>query len=191
RLRPLVDSPDSWYLAAGPNSAPLVTSLARRPSPPPHPDLVRVDVCCQTDTGRTREHNEDAFLVADLTEGTTIDTGIADGLTVGPRGLLFMVADGMGGAAAGEVASRMATDLVFDRLRGRTESWLGDRVAFVAALHDAAEHANEEIHRYAGEHPGHDGMGTTATIAGLLGDTLYLAQVGDSRAYLLRDGTAR
>lgn len=150
-----------------------------------------MDVCCRTDTGRTREHNEDAFLLADLTEGTRIPDGGPVGLEVGERGLLFMVADGMGGAAAGEVASRMATELVFERLRGRTESWSGDRVAFVAAMHDAAEYANAEINRYASEHPEHFGMGTTATIAGLLGDTIYLAQVGDSRAYLLRNGEAR
>src|SRR5690606_14324776 len=88
-------------------------------------------------------------------------------------------------------ANRMATELVFERLKSRTEPWLGDRVAFVAALHDAAEYANEEIHNFAFSNPGHDGMGTTATIAGLLGDTLYLAQGGDSRAYLVRNGEAR
>ena len=51
--------------------------------------------------------------------------------------------------------------------------------------------ANERIHRYALEHPEYRGMGTTATVAGVLGDTLYIAQVGDSRAYLVRNGEAR
>src|SRR6185436_14102976 len=51
--------------------------------------------------------------------------------------------------------------------------------------------ANEQINAYAASHPEYRGMGTTATIAGLLGDTLYLAQVGDSRAYIVRAGVAR
>lgn len=129
--------------------------------------------------------------MADLTRASIVEHGDATALETGERGLLFMVADGMGGAAAGEIASQMATELVFERLVSRKEPWLGEPVMFVAAMHDAAEYANEEIHRYASENQGHQGMGTTATIAGLLGDTLYLAQVGDSRAYLLRGGEAR
>src|SRR5690606_25070852 len=62
--------------------------------------------------------------------------------------------------------------------------------AFARALREAAEEANRRIHLCATEHPEYRGMGTTATIAGLLGDTLYLAQVGDSRAYLVRNGRA-
>ena len=58
-------------------------------------------------------------------------------------------------------------------------------------LHDATEVANDRIHEYASEHPENRGMGTTATVAGILGDTLYIAQVGDSRAYLMRQGEAR
>ncbi|MBK6845346.1 MAG: serine/threonine-protein phosphatase [Gemmatimonadetes bacterium] len=66
-----------------------------------------------------------------------------------------------------------------------------DGPTFVQALETATDVANTSIYRHAVEHPELRGMGTTATIAGLLGDTLYLAQVGDSRAYLVRDGTAR
>src|SRR6185369_9333194 len=55
----------------------------------------------------------------------------------------------------------------------------------------SAETANNRIFAYALEHPENRGLGTTATVAGLLGDTLFLAQVGDSRAYLIRDGVAR
>src|SRR6185312_16293495 len=62
---------------------------------------------------------------------------------------------------------------------------------FVRAIKQATKAANERINSYASAHPEYRGMGTTATIAGLLGDTLYLAQVGDSRAYLVRDGVAR
>src|SRR4029077_7783672 len=74
-------------------------------------------------------------------------------------------------------------------------SWVAspatDRESFVHALKAATKSANEQIHNYASHHAEYRGMGTTATIAGLLGDTLYIAQVGDSRAYLVRDGVAQ
>ena len=98
----------------------------------------------------------------------------------------------MGGAAAGEIASAMATEVV---LRELDAQWRNaaqhDAETFARAIKSATEAANARIHRYATEHPENRGMGTTATIAGLLGDTLYLAQVGDSRAYLVRDGVAQ
>ncbi len=152
---------------------------------------MNVDVYCRTDVGRTREHNEDAFLVADLSAGVELADGQTRGHASGDQGLLFVVADGMGGAAAGELASRMAVQELFDRLRDGTQSWNGDPVRFVGALHQAAEDANKAIHRHAVQHPQLRGMGTTATIAGLFGDTVYMAQVGDSRAYLVRAGEAR
>jgi protein phosphatase len=103
-----------------------------------------------------------------------------------------MVADGMGGAAAGEIASAMAVEVVLEQMRA---VWIADstggRESFVRALKGAAKAANEAINAYATAHPEYRGMGTTATVAGLLGDTLYLAQVGDSRAYIVRDGVAR
>jgi protein phosphatase len=63
--------------------------------------------------------------------------------------------------------------------------------AFAAALRNATETANSRIHQFSRENPEHRGMGTTATLAGLFGDKLFLAQVGDSRAYLVRNGQAR
>src|SRR5215216_2594983 len=60
--------------------------------------------------------------------------------------------------------------------------------AFARALKQAAKAANTRINSYAAAHPEHRGMGTTATIAGLLQDTVYLAQIGDSRGYIVRDG---
>src|SRR5205085_3419140 len=62
---------------------------------------------------------------------------------------------------------------------------------YAAALKKATAAANAAIHQFAIEHPEYRGMGTTATVAGVLGDTLYLTQVGDSRAYLVRDGAPR
>jgi PPM family protein phosphatase len=154
--------------------------------------LVRVHVFGKTDVGRTREHNEDAFLVADL---TTMDSSLGPQVQdhpLGDRGTLFMVADGMGGAAAGEIASAIATEVVLSELDSKwCRSGISDPETFAVAIKAATEAANSRIHRYAAEHPENRGMGTTATIAGMLGDTLYLAQVGDSRGYFIRDGVAQ
>jgi protein phosphatase len=151
---------------------------------------ILVSARARTDLGRTRDHNEDAFLVADLTSRTT-DLTHGGPHRVGERGSLFLVADGMGGAAAGEVASSMAVDLIFRHL---VESWNketdGDPERFAHHLRAAVEQANEQIHKYSTEHPDVRGMGTTATLAGVLDGNLYLAQVGDSRAYLVRGGVA-
>lgn len=153
---------------------------------------ITVEVYALSDVGRTREHNEDAFVVSDLTRGMPLEFDNQVQQRAGARGLLFMVADGMGGAAAGELASATAVDVVLRYLR---EHWTSrDGVSaeeFVHSLEHAAQTANGVIYRYATEHAELRGMGTTATIAGLLGDTLYLAQVGDSRAYLMRNGQAR
>jgi len=163
---------------------------------PSQPDAARGDVVVhvfgRTDVGRTREHNEDAFIVVDLSADNASLQADVRTHVVGPRGTLFMVADGLGGAAAGEIASEMAITTVHEELRAR---WVHgprtDAEAFAAAIKAAAETANNRIFAYALEHPENRGLGTTATVAGLLGDTLFLAQVGDSRAYLIRDGVAR
>ena len=153
---------------------------------------VIVHVFGKTDVGRTREHNEDSFVVADLTADDASLQPSVRTHTAGERGTLFMVADGMGGAAAGEIASEMATSIVLRELR---REWIAHpKVSgenFAKAIRRAAAVANAEINTFAATHAEYRGMGTTATIAGLLGDTLYVAQVGDSRAYLVRNGVAR
>jgi PPM family protein phosphatase len=152
---------------------------------------VQVSVFGKTDLGRTREHNEDTFLVADLSTGNASLHPEVRQHKVGPRGSLFMVADGMGGAAAGELASAMAADLIYHHL---ATAWVSDddpspeRFAF--RMKEAVELANQKIYGYAREHPEVRGMGTTVTAAGVNGQDLYLAQIGDSRAYLVRNGEA-
>ena len=153
---------------------------------------VVVSVFGRTDVGRTREHNEDAFVVADLTtDNATLQPEVRRHI-LGAKGTLFMVADGMGGAAAGEIASAMAVEVVLGEMR---EKWIAnattDPEEFVRAIRRATVAANQQIHNFAASHSEYRGMGTTATVAGLLGDVLYVAQVGDSRAYLVRDGVAR
>lgn len=151
-----------------------------------------VNVFGRTDVGRTREHNEDCFIVADLTTMNATLQPEVRSHQPGNRGSLFMVADGMGGAAAGEIASAMATEVVLSELDSRwRQSSDTSPETFARALKAATEAANARINKYAAEHPENRGMGTTATVAGILGDTLYLTQVGDSRGYLVRGGIAR
>src|SRR5213593_1603582 len=152
---------------------------------------IRVQVYARTDTGKTREHNEDCFLVADLTRGERAADSAQRQHDLGERGSLFVVADGMGGAAAGEIASVMATDTIFEQMR---KMWGAEKEAtaqrFAYRLKEAVEVANSHIHSYAKAHPEVRGMGTTTTAVGILNDHVYLTQVGDSRAYLIRDGQA-
>ena len=112
-----------------------------------------------SDLGRQRQGNEDNLFV---------------------RAPLFVVADGMGGAQAGEVASELAVR--------QFEGGLPDGAPPGAALSDLIHQANAEIHRQSADDPDLAGMGTTVTAAYLDGDNVVVAHVGDSRAYLLRDG---
>lgn len=113
----------------------------------------------RTDVGCIREHNEDSLVVAPP---------------------LFAVADGMGGHAAGEVASEIAVQVVSELAPATPDS---------QALGAAVEAANDAIMQAAFEGRGREGMGTTMTAAMLEGERLVIAQVGDSRAYLLHQGT--
>src|SRR5882724_10503816 len=113
----------------------------------------------RTDTGRQRRANEDSYYV---------------------RAPVFVVADGMGGAQAGEVASRIAAE-AFDReLPAGPED----------ALREVFKSANREIHEHAASDESHAGMGTTLTAAIVAPerDEVAIGHVGDSRAYRLRDG---
>ena len=152
---------------------------------------IRITVFGKTDVGQTREHNEDTFLVADLSaKNASLQAEVRDH-EIGAKGTLLVVADGMGGAAAGEVASEMAADTIYEHLVG---SWSNDTEntpqQFAYRLKEAVEEANSRIHAYAKEHPENRGMGTTVTAVGVLDNHVYLTQVGDSRAYLIRRGKA-
>ena len=148
---------------------------------------VRVSVFGKTDLGRTRGHNEDTFLVADLSTGNASLQPEVRNHEIGARGSIFIVADGMGGAAAGELASAMAADLIY---RHMATAWASDATntdqRFAYRMKEAVELANAQIYSYAREHPEVRGMGTTVTAAGVFGNDLYLTQIGDSRAYLVR-----
>ena len=152
---------------------------------------IKIRVFGMSDVGKTRDHNEDRFLVADLTRQDASLRPTVREHEIGERGSLFVVADGMGGAAAGELASEMATDTVYSHL---VKMWGSDKEAtpqkFAYRLKEAVEVANTHIHTYAKAHPEVRGMGTTTTAVGALAEHIYLTQVGDSRAYLIRNGQA-
>src|SRR3989441_11461820 len=152
---------------------------------------IRVEVFGKTDLGRTRDHNEKCSRVSDPTRKAASLQPAVRTHDIGPRGTLLVVADGMGGAAAGELASEMATETIYDHL---VKTWNAeDEVTpqrFAYRLKEAVEVANASIHAHAKAHPEVRGMGTTTTAARAPNDHLYLTQVGDSRAYLIRGGQA-
>ena len=142
-----------------------------------------------TDVGRVREHNEDNYLVVDLATDQRATSGQVLSGAVQQRGLSLVVADGMGGAAAGEVASQMAVDGLHGEFKNAD---LGGTVRsepdVIGLLETAINKANEGIFRKGQDSKEHQGMGTTLTASVVLGDSLYLSQVGDSRGYILRKG---
>lgn len=140
----------------------------------------------RTAVGLVREHNEDNFVIANLTSGQVSERETVLTDIVGAGGLLFAVCDGMGGAAAGEVASQMAVDVLLEAMRrgGAPE----ERDVLARRLVSAVEEAGRRIYDAAQKERSRRGMGTTATAAVLIDKVLFLAEVGDSRAYLLRNG---
>src|SRR6186713_288343 len=140
----------------------------------------------RTDVGQVREHNEDNFLVGNLSTG---GRGLMESdreQRVGARGTTLGVCDGMGGAAAGEVASQLAVDIIYEKLSEGTA--LKDHDDLARRLVHAVEEAGVRIFNEARADRTRRGMGTTATVAALMDARLFVAQVGDSRAYVLRDG---
>ena len=123
--------------------------------------LIVAEEAHKTDTGRQRHANEDSYFA---------------------RAPLFAVADGMGGAQAGEVASRIAAG-TFEK-RGQVSA----EEPAEGQLEQLAQAANREIHQLAQQDSSRAGMGTTLTSALVRGDEVSFGHVGDSRAYVLRDG---
>jgi PPM family protein phosphatase len=156
-----------------------------------------VELHAQTDIGRVRQGNEDNFLVLDLasrgswsgSDGTQEPPAGIRRFEVGSEGLVLIVSDGMGGALAGDVASRMAVESVREMLTEDDEHKTDDqgaRVSLVDCLRNATGYANYAIHRKSLEDPRCSGMGATLTAAAIAGDTMDFVQVGDSRAYVIR-----
>jgi protein phosphatase len=152
----------------------------------PSPPDISIEVFGKTDVGLVREHNEDNFLVADVTGGIrTAEPRAPFTFKLGEKGAALLVCDGMGGAAAGEVASQMAVDSIFDELASAQPQ---QRDAFARLLRRAVQRANERIFIQSRDNQSERGMGTTCSVAALVDETLVIAQIGDSRCYILRDG---
>ena len=136
---------------------------------------LRLDVAQLTDVGRKREHNEDnmAYVIP------------KDSQVMAKKGALFIVADGMGGHAAGEVASEIAVDTVSNAY------YQDDSEDVATSLEHAIKRANALIHQRAAENMLRSGMGTTCVAAVLRGSVAYIANVGDSRAYFVRNGQVK
>jgi protein phosphatase len=164
---------------------------------------VRIEVFARTDAGMKRTQNQDSFLIADLSRsgsqgGFRLESDMdpeemkPGRFVSGPKGALLVVADGMGGAAAGAVASKLASSYIYEAVAA---SWLTDRnnspSQFASRIVEAVESANASVHATGTKNPDFRGMGSTATVVGILDGFLYLAQVGDSRAYVVRAGETR
>jgi PPM family protein phosphatase len=140
-----------------------------------------VSVAAVTHVGKVREHNEDAFVVADLTGGTLLEDHAHARLDVGERGVLLAVSDGMGGAQAGEVASALVVETITREIADAPLETPRD-----AALTEAVQRAHEVVRRQ-GQRD-HARMGATLTAVFVRAGRAYIAEVGDSRAYLVRSG---
>lgn len=150
------------------------------------PSAIRITAFGKTDVGLVREHNEDSFLIADATANRR-ENEIREPfvLELGDKGALFIVCDGMGGAAAGEVASQMAVDSISATLAAAEPA---DRQTFARRLRRAIEDANDKIYAQSRDNQSERGMGTTCTAAALVDGTLVVGQIGDSRCYIYRRG---
>jgi protein phosphatase len=149
------------------------------------PPRLEITVAAASDVGQVREHNEDHFLVGDLDAGQLLELkepwqGAMD------RGPLFVVCDGMGGVEGGEVASELAAQAIWREMEGTAGT--RDPEVFARLLRRATRVANHDVHAMAKREPGLRGMGTTVSAAGIAGDRLIVATVGDSRVYVLRNG---
>lgn len=149
-------------------AAPVPTPPAVPPPPP------RLSIAGRSDTGRVRKNNEDVFYAGEFTSSD------------GRLATLLLVADGMGGAEAGDVASALARDIVKREL---VEALSARRPAsseeWHALLRQAVVTANTTIYEQARANPAQRGMGTTFTLAVVADQAVYIAHVGDSRAYLI------
>lgn len=154
---------------------------------------INLALYAQTDVGMVRSGNEDNFLILDLTSGkswTASEEEPQELLTYpqGYYGSLLAVSDGMGGALAGEVASRMAVETVRDRMLQLQAHEVYGQIPFEERLRLAIEEANLLINDDGQSNPAHKGLGATFTGVATFGTKLFFAQVGDSRAYLIRQG---
>lgn len=155
-----------------------------------------IELYAKSDIGMVRQGNEDNFLLLDLT--TSASWTCTDGadappeftnISVGNNGIVLAVSDGMGGALAGEVASRMSVETVRDVLLGNDPQITyspDEQRPLIDSLLRATIIANSEIHHLGQEELQYNGMGATFTGAAIKDELIDFVQVGDSRGYMIR-----
>ncbi len=122
-----------------------------------------------TDVGCVRSENQDNYRAGCLSDGTT----------------WALVCDGMGGANGGKLASGLACDTIEEWMMTWDASYAGGPRGFIMS---ALDHANQVVHERSLEQARYQGMGTTAVLVMMIGNTVHIAHVGDSRCYLYRAG---
>jgi serine/threonine protein phosphatase PrpC len=145
-----------------------------------------------SNVGLIRHDNQDSFLIANLETGDIATTNAPSLVSVHTAPFILIVADGVGGAASGALASSIATETILSELH-RWWHKVPNRTpeSIEAALKRGIDVANKAIFQKANTMPEHHGMGTTTTLALVLEGEAFIAQVGDSRAYLVRKGAAK
>ena len=151
-----------------------------------------VNICGSSDVGLVRRRNEDSYLYGNLESGERATPADPRAITVTNAPVLMVVADGVGGAVSGELASSIATACIFSELQMWWRSGSGKDPSTVSrAMRHAIDVANEAIWGKAQGAPAHHGMGTTVTIALLVHGEVHFGQIGDSRGYLIRGKEVR
>ena len=143
---------------------------------------IRLRAAAMTDVGRVREHNEDSVLAVEYVRESLIEPA---------QSHLFVVADGMGGAEAGEVASAIAVETIRSYVEGQLETARGEVKNVSELLTGALEEANSKIIEYVASHPESRGMGSTGVCAIVTPADAAVAWVGDSRGYLMEGAALR
>jgi PPM family protein phosphatase len=146
---------------------------------------MKLSVCGRTDAGKKRPNNEDDLAIVDLTAALEFEPPIdAEGLTVGDRGILLAVCDGVGGRRAGEIASTLALEALSHEMESLAAG-CPRQTLFRAAV----ENVNRRVWQEAQTETRLHGMATTLTAAVVCHQRAIVAHVGDSRAYFLRGGS--
>ncbi|HXF42210.1 MAG TPA: protein phosphatase 2C domain-containing protein [Pyrinomonadaceae bacterium] len=162
--------------------------------------MYTVEIHATSHVGRVRRGNEDNYLLLNIKKGRAWTLSPEAGefvvesqtFEVDDNGIVIAVSDGMGGALAGEVASKMAVESVSEKLLGTdTDATLtpeNQSYDLISRLYSATLYANSVIHHHGKSDSQFQGMGATFTGVGLTNQGVDVVQVGDSRAYLIRDG---
>ncbi|HYJ91433.1 MAG TPA: protein phosphatase 2C domain-containing protein [Pyrinomonadaceae bacterium] len=163
--------------------------------------MFRVEIHATSHVGRVRRGNEDNYLLLNITKSKAWTSSQENGefviesqqFDVDHNGIVLAVSDGMGGALAGEVASKMAVESVCEKLLSAEDddaTLTPDDYEnqLISSLYNATLYANYLIHQQGRSDPQFQGMGATFTAIGATPKSVDIIQVGDSRAYLIRNG---